>query len=336
MSMDVNVFGASGYAGGQLLKILAKHPEFKLKHAFAGSKAGTKISHEHSFLTGINDHEFESYSESKISKKDVILFALPHGESGELAKKHSENLIVDLGADFRLNNPNNWKKYYQGSFAGTWTYGLPEIIGQRQAISNSKHVANPGCYATIINLSLAPFIDSQIVDLNYITVVATSGTTGAGKKTNQNLMASEVMGSISNYKMGGQHQHIAEIEETLSVIGKEDVKISFNPTLGPFNRGILSNTIFKAHKNLSEKDLINIFENYYKDNYFIKLIFDRNVSTNEVIETNNAHFNIFFDQNTKQISIVGSIDNLVKGAAGQAIQNLNIMNNFDETLGLTL
>ena len=334
--MDVNVFGSSGYAGGQLLKILAKHPEFNLKHAFANSKAGTKISNEHPFLTGVYDKNFETYQESKIGKDDVLLFALPHGESGDLAKKHSENQIVDLGADFRLKKSDNWNKYYKGEFAGTWTYGLPELKGQREVIGTSRHVANPGCYATVINLSLAPFIHNQIIDLNLISVVATSGTTGAGKKVNEKLLASEVMESITNYKMEGQHQHIAEIQETLSNITNQDVKISFNPTLGPFPRGILANTIFKAINKIDKQELINIFEEYYKNNNFIHLINDRNVTTSEVQDTNNANFNIFLDQNTQQITIVGVIDNLIKGAAGQAIQNLNIMNGFEEKLGLSL
>ncbi|MFM7139899.1 MAG: N-acetyl-gamma-glutamyl-phosphate reductase, partial [Actinomycetes bacterium] len=147
--MDVNVFGASGYAGGQLLKILANHPQFNLKHAFAGSKAETKISHEHTFLSGIYDQDFEKYHDSKIDKNDILIFALPHGESGEFAKKYLDHQIVDLGADFRLNKPDNWKKYYSGSFAGTWTYGLPELSGQRDQINKSQHVANPGCYATV-------------------------------------------------------------------------------------------------------------------------------------------------------------------------------------------
>lgn len=334
MFMDVNLFGASGYAGGQLLKILASHPQFNLKHAFAGSKAETKISNEHTFLSGIYDQEFEKYQESKVGKNDILIFALPHGESGELAKKYLDHQIVDLGADFRLNKPDNWKKYYSGNFAGTWTYGLPELMGQKKLISKSHHVANPGCYATIINLSLSPFIQNEIIDLDQISVVATSGTTGAGKKTNQNLLASEVMGSITNYKMGGQHQHIAEIKETLSKINNQEVKLSFNPTLGPFSRGILANTIFKTKQKVHKEDLISKFKDYYNNCSFIQLIEDRNISTNEVVDTNTAKFNIFVDENTDQITVVGVIDNLIKGAAGQAIQNLNLMNGLDETMGL--
>lgn len=334
--MDVIVFGASGYAGGQLLKILSKHPEFRLKHAFASSKSETKISDEHTFLTGVYEQNFETYQESKIGKNDILLFALPHGESGTLVKKHSDNQIVDLGADFRLKSSENWKNYYQGAFAGSWTYGLPEIMGQEKLIRQSHHVANPGCYATVINLSLAPFIHNRVIDLNFISVVATSGTTGAGKKVNQKLLASEVMGSISNYKMQGQHQHIPEIQETLSSINNQDVKISFNPTLGPFSRGILSNTIFKANRQISMQNLFDMFEEYYKNKEFIKLIKNRNVSTSEVVDSNMAKFNIFLDENTKQITIAGVIDNLIKGAAGQAIQNLNLMNDLNETQGLDL
>ena len=335
MHMDVNVLGASGYAGGQLLKILAKHPHFKLKHAFANSKNGVKISDEHPFLTGIFDQKFSVYEESKVNDQDVLLIALPHGESGSIVKNHPKNQIVDLGADFRLKSESNWKKYYEGSYSGSWIYGLPEIEAQKKLISQSKKVANPGCYATAIILSLAPFLKLKIVDLNYVSVVATSGTTGAGKKPNQNLLASEVIGSISNYKMGGKHQHLAEIQENLSEITSEKVKLSFNPTLGPFTRGILANSIFKLNKKLSIQDLNDIFLNYYHYAKFINLVMDRNVTTVEVVDTNNANFNIFLDEETNQITVVSVIDNLIKGASGQAIQNLNLMNGFDETLGLS-
>ncbi len=334
MHMDVNVLGASGYAGGQLLRILAKHPHFKLKHAFANSKAGVKISDEHPFLEGIFDQNFAVYEESKLKEKDVLLIALPHGESGEIAKNHPKNQIVDLGADFRLKSESNWKKYYEGSFSGTWIYGLPEIEDQRSLISKNIRIANPGCYATAIILSLAPFLKAKIVDLNYLSIVATSGTTGAGKKTSQNLLASEVMGSISNYKMGGKHQHIAEIQETLSEIYSENVKISFNPTLGPFTRGILANSIFKLNKKFSLDDLNDIFQKYYMEEEFIHLVLERNVSTSEVINTNNAKFNIFLDIETGQVTVACVLDNLIKGAAGQAIQNLNLMNGLEENLGL--
>ncbi|MFZ9248215.1 MAG: N-acetyl-gamma-glutamyl-phosphate reductase [Candidatus Nanopelagicales bacterium] len=333
--MDVSIFGASGYAGGQLLKLIAKHPIFNLKYAFAETKAGTKISNEHTFLTEIYDQEFESYDKSKVSKDDILLFALPHGQSGKLINDFLDHQIVDLGADFRLKEKDNWHKYYEGDFAGSWVYGLPEIKGRKELITKSKHVANPGCYATVINLSLAPFLQEKLIDLNFISVVGISGTTGAGKKSNQNLLASEVMGSISNYKMGGKHQHIAEIQETLQQISDQEIRVNFNPTLGPFTRGILTNTSLRMNQDLDINELHQIFSRYYEKTHFIKLIKGRNVSTNEVIDTNEARFNIYLDKNTSLITVVGVIDNLIKGAAGQAIQNLNLMNNLDEKLGLS-
>ena len=201
-------------------------------------------------------------------------------------------------------------------------------------IRSSQRIANPGCYATLITLSLAPFIEAEIMDLKMITITAASGTTGAGKKSNDNLLASEIMGNLSNYKLGGTHQHIPEIEQTLTSIKKSEVKINFNPMLAPMPRGILANSNFVLNSSKSISQLQNIFRSYYKNEQFVKLSILDNISTSQTLDNNLSMFKLFLDERTNVVTISSTLDNLIKGAAGQAIQNANIINNWPEETGL--
>lgn len=233
-----------------------------------------------------------------------------------------------------MKDSDQWSKYYTGDYAGSWTYGLPEIEGNKEKISNSDQVANPGCYATAIALAFAPLIKHDVIDLNYLTVVAASGTTGAGKKPQQSILASEVMGSLSNYKLNGSHQHIPEIEQTLSQINNKNVVLSFNPILAPMPRGILANCISKVKIGISKNEIVDIFNRYYKGQPFVQVNQDANLQTSSVLNTNNCLLQISVDENTNQITVVSVIDNLIKGASGQAIQNANLMCDWDQTMGL--
>ena len=333
--METVVIGASGYAGGELLRLIDSHPKLKFKSAIAHSKANTAIALEHPFLIGKYDQNFEEFNAQNIKTTDLVFIALPHGESAGLVSQLKPGTkIVDLGADFRLKDSDQWSKYYTGDYAGSWTYGLPEIEGNKEKISNSNQVANPGCYATAIALAFAPLIKHDVIDLNYLTVVAASGTTGAGKKPQQSILASEVMGSLSNYKLNGSHQHIPEIEQTLSQINNKDVVLSFNPILAPMPRGILANCISKIKIGISKNEIIDIFNRYYKGQPFVQVNQDANLQTSAVLNTNNCLLQISVDKNTNQITVVSVIDNLIKGASGQAIQNANLMCGWDQTMGL--
>ncbi|MFY7842069.1 MAG: N-acetyl-gamma-glutamyl-phosphate reductase [Actinomycetes bacterium] len=333
--METVVIGASGYAGGELLRLIDSHPKLKFKSAIAHSKANTAIALEHPFLIGKYDQNFEEFNAQNIQTTDLVFIALPHGESAGLVSQLKPGTkIVDLGADFRLKDSDQWSKYYTGDYAGSWTYGLPEIEGNKEKISNSDQVANPGCYATAIALAFAPLIKHDVIDLNYLTVVAASGTTGAGKKPQQSILASEVMGSLSNYKLNGSHQHIPEIEQTLSQINNKDVVLSFNPILAPMPRGILANCISKIKIGISKNEIIDIFDRYYKGQPFVQVNQDANLQTSSVLNTNNCLLQISVDENTNQITVVSVIDNLIKGASGQAIQNANLMCGWDQTMGL--
>ena len=331
--MKIAVVGASGYAGGELLRLLAGHPKFEISYIAAGSNAGELITNLHPQLTNFAGRKFESTNVEMINKCQLAFIALPHGESAKLISQIDKNVkIVDLGADFRLQNPESWLKYYGGEHAGSWVYGLPELVDHKE-ISKSTQVANPGCYATAIALSVAPAI--SIIDCEDIVVVAASGTTGAGRSAKVNLIGSEVMNNLSSYKFGGVHQHTPEIEEVLSKIGKKNVKISFTPILAPMPRGILATVTAKLTTKTSTENARDLFSSYYKNSKFVTLLATGSMPmTSAVLGSNNAQIQVAIDEHVGRLVVSTAIDNLGKGAAGQAIQNANLMCDFAEDLGL--
>jgi N-acetyl-gamma-glutamyl-phosphate reductase len=331
--MKIAVVGASGYAGGELLRLLAGHPKFEISYIAAGSNAGELITNLHPQLTNFAGRKFESTNVEMINKCQLAFIALPHGESAKLVSQIDKNVkIVDLGADFRLQNPESWLKYYGGEHAGSWVYGLPELVDHKE-ISKSTQVANPGCYATAIALSVAPAI--SIIDCEDIVVVAASGTTGAGRSAKVNLIGSEVMNNLTSYKFGGVHQHTPEIEEVLSKIGKKNVKISFTPILAPMPRGILATVTAKLTTKTSTENARDLFSSYYKNSKFVTLLATGSMPmTSAVLGSNNAQIQVAIDEHVGRLVVSTAIDNLGKGAAGQAIQNANLMCDLSEDLGL--
>ena len=335
--MKIGVVGASGYSGGELLRLLSSHPHFQVGYIAAGSQAGASITSVHPQLVNYADRAFEATEISQMNKCELLFFALPHGESAKLiAEVDSKIRIVDLGADFRLESPTSWDKYYGGEYAGAWVYGLPEIPGQREKISSATRVANPGCYATAIALAAAPALHSKIIDGSDIVVVAASGTTGAGRKASTNLLGSEIMGSLTSYKFGGVHQHTPEIEQTLSSLGDGDVKISFTPILAPMPRGILATVTAKLKSNLKTADVQEMYRNFYNGEEFVSVLASNQLpKTSAVLGSNSAQIQVAVDEHTNRIVISAVIDNLGKGAASQAIQNANLISGFPENAGLS-
>ena len=331
--MKIAVVGASGYAGGELLRLLSGHPEFEISYIAAGSNAGELITNLHPQLTNFIGRKFEATNVGMINKCQLVFTALPHGESAKLISQVDKSVkIVDLGADFRLQNSEAWKKYYGGEHAGSWVYGLPELVDHKE-ISNSTRVANPGCYATAIALSVAPVL--PIIDSKDIVVVAASGTTGAGRSAKVNLIGSEVMNNLTSYKFGGVHQHTPEIEEVLSKVGNKDVKISFTPILAPMPRGILATVTAKLTTNSKAESVRESFSNYYKNSKFVTLLPAGSMPmTSAVLGSNNVQIQVAVDEHVGRVVISTAIDNLGKGAAGQAIQNANLMCGFVEDAGL--
>jgi N-acetyl-gamma-glutamyl-phosphate reductase len=333
--MNIGVIGGSGYAGGELLRLLSLHPLFDVKVVSAHTNAGELIISVHPQLQNYGQKRFVKNEDVDFKNLDLVFLALPHGESAAIVEKIPSSVkIIDLGADFRLSDKSAWEKYYGGAHAGTWVYGLPELSpSHKETISNQTRVANPGCYATSISLGLAPAIG--FIDTTDIVVVAASGTTGAGRNAKINLIASEIMGSLTSYKFGGVHQHIPEIEQAITSLGKEKAKISFTPILAPMPRGILATITAKLTKQISVEKLNQVFTTYYELAPFISVLpLGQLPKTSAVTGTNKAMMQVAIDENTNRVIISVAIDNLGKGAAGQAIQNANIVVGIDETTGL--
>ena len=324
--MKIGVVGASGYAGGELLRLLAGHPEFEATVITAGSNAGEEITSIHPQLSNYAGRKFESSDAAKLKDLDLVFTALPHGESAKLINQLDPNQkVVDLGADFRLKSSEHWEKYYGGAHAGSWVYGLPELPNHRESIKAANRVANPGCYATVIALAVVPMI--PFVNSDDIVVVAASGTTGAGRSAKINLIGSEVMGSMTSYKFGGVHQHTPEIEQATGA------KISFTPILAPMPRGILATVTAKLEKS---GDLKNAYVDTYKAEEFVWVMPDGQMpKTSAVVGSNYVQMQVAIDEHTNRVVVSAAIDNLGKGAAGQAIQNANLISGLHEFAGLT-
>ena len=332
--MRCGVVGASGYAGGELLRLLLGHPGFAIEYLAAGSNAGERVGSVHPHLTPLASTTFEAIDPARLDDCDLLFFALPHGESSKWVRGvRSDALIVDLGADFRLQSRAAWEKYYGGIHSGSWVYGLPELKGARQKIAQAQRVANPGCYATAISLGAAPLLAEGLIEGGDLTIVAASGTTGAGRSAKVNLLASEVNGSMTSYKFGGIHQHTPEIEETLSAYSQYEVKCSFTPILAPMPRGILA-TITARSRVSDESVLVAAAKDFYKDETFIEILHDSMPATGSLLGTNRVQIRLALDSHTKRAIVSVAIDNLGKGAAGQAVQNANIMAGINESSGL--
>jgi N-acetyl-gamma-glutamyl-phosphate reductase len=332
--MNIGVVGASGYAGGELLRLLAFHPHFKVTAITAHSNAGEQITSIHPQLQSYAGQKFAAFAADDFAQCDLIFLALPHGESAKvIAQLPTTAKIVDLGADYRLEDASQWQKYYGGDYAGAWTYGLADIEPFKSQISNSTKVANPGCYATSIALGAAPA--SGFADLTDVVVVAASGTTGAGRSAKINLIASEVAGSLSSYKFGGVHQHTAEVEQALSKISGVKAKVSFTPILAPMPRGILSTITAKLTKKISTDEAHATYSSFFANSHFVTVLpVGVMPKTAALTGSNHVQIQVAVDEHTSRLVISVAIDNLGKGAAAQAIQNANLMCGLDETAGL--
>lgn len=335
--MKTAVIGASGYAGGELLRLLATHPHFEVTVVSAHSNAGEQVTSVHPQLQSYAGREFVKVDSINFADIDLVFLALPHGESAALIGKLPQHVkIVDLGADYRLEDSSQWEKYYGGKHAGAWVYGLPELCaGQRDAIRKESKIANPGCYATSISLGISPAVG--IIDCSDIVVVAASGTTGAGRSAKINLIGSEVMGSLTSYKFGGVHQHTPEIEQALSAVSQKEAKISFTPILAPMPRGILATITAKLTTTLDTQQAHDLYAKHYANEFFIDLLpIGQMPKTSAVTGSNKVQIQVAVDEHSNRLVVSVAIDNLGKGAAGQAIQNANLMCGLSEISGLAL
>ena len=337
VSFTVSIAGASGYAGAELIRLVAAHPELTLGALAAGAQAGRPVTAVHPQLVSMSGRQFVATDADSLAEADLVLMALPHGESAALVAALPVDLpIVDLGADFRLSDGGAWDRYYGGTpHAGAWPYGLPELPGQRERLAGSVRVANPGCYATAVALSLSPLLAAGLVEPADVVVVAASGTSGAGRKASEALQASEVMGSMSPYKVGGVHQHTPEMEQAMSLAAGEPVTMLFTPTLAPMPRGILATCTARTSPGVDEATLRDALHAAYDHEPFVHVLpAGRFPRTSATLGSNSVHLQVAADPHSGRTSVIAAEDNLVKGAAGQALQNANRILGLAEPLGL--
>ena len=336
MKTRVAVAGASGYAGGELLRLLLGHPEVEIGAVTAGSNAGETLGSLQPHLVPLAERVLDETTTETLAGHDVVFLALPHGRSGAVAEElGDEVLVVDCGADFRLQSSEQWARYYGGPHAGTWPYGLPELPGQRAKLVGATRVAVPGCYPTVSTLSLAPAIHHGLVE-NDVVVVAASGTSGAGKAAKPHLLGSEVMGSAGAYGVGGVHRHTPEITQNLSALTDGTVTVSFTPVLVPMPRGILATCTARLHDGITEDDVRAAYVKAYGDELFVHLLPQGQwPQTKSVTGSNAVHLQVTVDEDARRLVAVGAVDNLAKGTAGAAVQCMNLALGLDEGLGLT-
>ncbi|MGZ4436256.1 MAG: N-acetyl-gamma-glutamyl-phosphate reductase [Nocardioidaceae bacterium] len=331
----VAVAGASGYAGGEVLRLLLAHPEVEIGAVTAGSNAGERLGALQPHLVPLADRVLEETNVEVLSGHDVVFLGLPHGQSAVIAKALPDDVVViDCGADFRLTDAALWEKFYGGEHAGSWPYGLPELAGQRERLAAASRIAVPGCYPTVSTLSLAPAVAAGIVDPSGVVVVAASGTSGAGKAAKPHLLGSEVMGNVSAYGVGGTHRHTPEIIQNLRLLTDAEVKVSFTPVLVPMPRGILATC--SAPTTVSAAEARAVYEKAYADEPFVHVLPEGQwPQTKAVIGSNAVHVQVTVDEEAGRLVAVGAVDNLAKGTGGAAVQCMNLALGLPETTGLT-
>ncbi|MBX3194955.1 MAG: N-acetyl-gamma-glutamyl-phosphate reductase [Microbacteriaceae bacterium] len=341
MPLSVAVAGASGYAGGELLRLLSVHPEFEVTVVTANQNAGQPLAAVHPHLTAYRDLVLAETTPAVLAGADLVFLALPHGASGAITAQLPDDVVaIDCGADHRLSSPEAWAAFYGGEYHGAWTYGLPELVDaagtrQREALRGATRVAVPGCNVTAITLGLAPGIAAGVIEPRDLVAVLSVGTSGAGKSLRTDLLASEIAGSASAYQVGGIHRHTPEIVQNLEYAGGAGATISFTPVLVPMARGILATSTARLAAGVTPERVRAAWTEAYADEPFVHVLptgaFPRSGDTTGA---NTCLIGLAVDENAGRVVAVSAIDNLVKGTAGAAIQSANLALGFPETLGL--
>jgi len=336
MKPRVAVAGASGYAGGEVLRLLLGHPAVEIGALTGGTNAGELLGSLQPHLVPLADRVLEPTNPDTLAGHDVVFLGLPHGQSGEIAAALGDDIIViDCGADFRLADPALWERFYGSDHAGTWPYGLPELPGQRDLLRGARRIAVPGCYPTVSTLTLAPALAAGLVEPE-VVVVAASGTSGAGKAAKTHLLGSEVMGNASAYGVGGVHRHTPEITQNLSGLIGNHVSVSFTPLLVPMSRGILATCSARLAVDVTADEAYATYVKAYVDEPFVHVLpVGQWPQTQSVLGSNAVHVQVTVDHEARRLVAVGAVDNLAKGTGGAAVQCMNLALGLDEGLGLT-
>lgn len=341
MTYSVAVSGASGYAGGEILRLLAAHPDVEIRTVTAHSSAGRPLVEQHPHLRTLAHLTLRETTPEVLAGHDVVFLALPHGQSGPYADALGDTpLVIDAGADHRLRSEQDWERFYGGVFREPWVYGVPELpVGggrQRAALVGARRIAAPGCNASTVSLSLAPGVAAGVIDASDIVSVLAVGPSGAGKSLKPHLLAAEILGSAQPYAVGGIHRHIPEIRQALRDAGAADPRVSFTPVIVPMARGILATSSAPIARGATDADIRAAWEQAYADEPFVQLLPDGSFPrTADVQGANTALMGIAVDRAAGRVVVVAAVDNLVKGTAGAAVQSMNLALGLDETTALT-
>ncbi|MBA2389286.1 MAG: N-acetyl-gamma-glutamyl-phosphate reductase [Geodermatophilaceae bacterium] len=332
----VAVAGASGYVGGELLRLLLAHPRLGIDTVTAGDSAGSRLGAHHPHLVPLADRLLSETTPETLAGHDVVFLALPHGRSAAIADALGQDcLVVDCGADFRLADPEDWHRWYAGPHAGSWPYGLPELPGAREKLAGARRIAVPGCYPTAVTLAIAPALGAGLIAPD-IVAVAASGSSGAGRAPLPNLLGSELMGSASAYGVGGGHRHTPEIRQNLSLLTDSDVTVSFTPVLVPMPRGILATCSAPLLPGSTTSAVRAAYHSAYEHEPFVHLLPPGQwPATGATVGSNAVHVQVTVDELARRVVAVAALDNLTKGTAGAAIQSANLAMGLPETTGLS-
>lgn len=342
MTIKVAVAGATGYAGGEILRLLLSHPsylsgELEIGALTGNSSAGSAVAEIMPHLPQLADRVIESTSLDTLSGHDVVFLGLPHGFSAEIARQLDDDvLVIDCAADFRLRDAAEWTHYYGSEHAGSWPYGIPEIPGHREELVGAKRIAVPGCFPTGATLALLPAVAGGLV-VPDVVVTSITGVSGAGKKASVPLLGAETMGSLKAYNTSGKHRHTPEIQQNLSEVTEEDVTVSFTPVLAPLPRGILTTASAPLIDGVTQDVATKTYEAFYRDEPFVHLLPEgQQPQTQHIVGSNLCQVQVEVDERSGRLFVTSAIDNLTKGTGGAAVQCMNIALGIEETAGLPL
>lgn len=334
--VTIAVAGCTGYAGGEVLRLLLGRDDVEIGALTAGGSAGSRLGDLQPHLSPLADRIVAETTPQNLAGHDVVFLGLPHGASAEVAEQLGhETLVIDLGADFRLTDEAAWRRFYGSAWAGSWPYGMPELPRQRQVLAETKRIAVPGCYPTAVTLALFPAVAAGLIQVDDVVVVAASGSSGAGKTPKPHLLGSELMGSASAYGVGGVHRHVPEIVQNLTLLGAVNPKVSFTPLLVPMSRGILATCTASVVQGVTVDHIREAYVRIYREEPFVSLLPEGQwPTTAAVLGSNNVQIQIAVDEAASRLIAVSAIDNLTKGTAGGAIQSMNLALGLPETTGL--
>lgn len=342
MTFKVAVAGATGYAGGEILRLLLAHPkylagELEIGALTGGSNAGASVAELMPHLPQLAERTIVETNPDTLAGHDVVFLGLPHGHSAAIGKALGEDVVViDCAADFRLQDAGEWEHYYGSGHQGAWPYGIPEMPGHREELTGAKRIAVPGCFPTGATLALLPAVAGGLIEPD-IAITSITGVSGAGKKANVGMLGSETMGSLKAYNTAGKHRHTPEIEQNLAEVAADGAKpnISFTPVLAPLPRGILTTATAPLVEGVTQDVATKTYEAFYVDEPFVHVLHPgQQPQTQNVVGSNMCHIQVEVDERSGRLLVTSAIDNLTKGTAGAAVQCMNLALGFEETSGL--